>query len=271
MAGNRQGEGYSRPLGRLASLLRACQRLTPDRPIYRAAGVRSVCTTVASALNGPMATQSSIQLTSPAYRARRRDDLHVEELDAEAVVHHSRNGAVHRLDAITFFIWSSCDGTRTLEELAGDVARHFSAAQAEAASVVESAVESAVAQLRDKQLLEGDTATSGVFTGPIDRGFSRREMLRGGFGRAMLAAPIISTFFAVGAYASGPSASGAFGPGGCKESQYSCFVDTDCCQAPATRLCESGSCCVKLNQVCNSNADCCANAGSGCDGGICRP
>lgn len=172
-----------------------------------------------------MASHSSSQPTGPANRARRRGDLHVEELDAEAVVFDAGNGAVHRLDAVTFFVWNACDGTQTLAELANDVATRFGIAQAEAAA----AVESAVVQLGDKGLLDGGDALAGTSADKIDRRFSRREILRGGVGKAMLAAPVISTFFATGAYASGPSFSAAWGAGGCKNIGYSCVVNGDCC------------------------------------------
>ena len=172
-----------------------------------------------------MATHSSSQPTSPTVAARRRDDLHVEELDAEAVVFDAQNGAVHRLDTITFFVWNTCDGKRTPTEFANEVAERYSVAKAEAVAVVESALE----QLRDKGLLDGSPATSGVLANPVDRKLSRREVLTGGVGKAMLVAPVISTFFAAGAYASGPSFSAAWGVGDCKNLGYSCTVVGDCC------------------------------------------
>ena len=52
--------------------------------------------------------------------------------------------------------------------------------------------------------------------------------------RTVLAAPLISTFFATGAYASGPSFSAAYGTDGggdCKNVGYSCTVDGDCCSS----------------------------------------
>jgi len=191
----------------------------------------------------------------------RRDDLHVEELDGEAVAFDPGNGAVHRLNATTYFVWTACAGSRHPEEIAQSVVERY-AIDADKAAEVASSI---IGQLHEKELLHRN---SRIAAGP---GLSRRELLSGGVAKAVWAAPVISTFFAAGAYASGPSASGAFGPGGCKEGQYSCFVDTDCCQAPADRKCQNGFCCVKNNQPCNVDADCCTDAGAGCVDGQCRP
>jgi len=230
---------------------------------------------------------------------QRRDDLHVEQLDGEGLVYDPLSGAVHRLNATTFFVWNACDGSQSAKDIAQTLTEHYTVDIAEAMNVVSDVV----ARLYGEGLLEAHGAeadddglneekpganTPGAHNetkpdllrrdGSSTTGdrtpaatISRRELLGGGVTKAMLAAPVISTFFAAGAHASGPSASGAYGPGGCKEGQYSCFVDTDCCQSPVDRKCENGVCCVKLNQPCNTDNDCCPSAGSGCDGGICRP
>ena len=105
------------------------------------------------------------------------------------------------------------------------------------------------------------------------RGLSRRELLSGGVTKAILAAPVISTFFATGAFASGPSASAAFGEGECKNTGYSCVVKQDCCQGgPINHECEAATCCLKKNvSGCVTDDDCCAEATSGCIAGTCEP
>ena len=248
-----------------------------------------------------MTTNDASETAVPPCFPRRRDDLHVEELDGEAVLYDPRNGAIHRFNTTTFSVWSACDGSRTPRDIADGLMKHHPLGADEALNVVRHVI----ALIEEKGLFhdvpcaaggsvdevefaltkpdieapyqatiaEGSASPPSAAPAPetAGHGLSRRELLGGGVSKAVLAAPVISTFFAAGAYASGPSASGAFGPGGCKESQYSCFIDTDCCQAPANRKCEAGMCCVKLNQPCDSDSDSCSSAGSGCLGGICRP
>jgi hypothetical protein len=238
----------------------------------------------------------------------RRADLHVEELDGEAVVYDPRNGAVHRLNATSFFVWSVCDGLHAPNDIAASVEERYSIDKDEALSVVGSVV----AQLFEKDLLydecDGERDASSHTTnraelvsrvGRVDapgqamaaggsartlptvtqpeaaiRAPSRREILGGGVTKAVLAAPVISTFFAAGAYASGPSGSAAFGPDGCKTVGYSCTINADCCESGATTACQdqggpTKSCCVQHNRSgCTVDNDCC-NATDVCVGGFC--
>ncbi|MCH7885747.1 MAG: hypothetical protein IIC01_10915 [Planctomycetes bacterium] len=100
------------------------------------------------------------------------------------------------------------------------------------------------------------------------RGLSRRELLSGGVTKAILAAPVISTFFATGAFASGPSASAAFGAADCKNVGYSCTVVGDCCEVSNNTDCEGSSCCLNPGEAgCDSDADCCQ--GKTCSAGNC--
>ena len=118
--------------------------------------------------------------------------------------------------------------------------------------------------------------TTLLAAGPLERvrqGLSRRALLGSGVTKAVLAAPVISTFFAAGAYASGVSASAAFGEGGCKTVGYSCRVPADCCEEGLENTdCENGACCIrKLKTGCTTDDDCCSTATGGCVDGTCMP
>ena len=193
---------------------------------------------------------------------RRRDDVHVEELDGEAVLYDPRTGAIHRMDAVAYSVWTACDGSRTCDDVC-----HLVAARHRIGGVrAEQCVRSALELLDQKELMVGSGATS-------DSALSRREVLSGGIGRALVAAPVISTFFAAGAYASGPSASAAFGAGGCKTPGYSCAVNTDCCNGPAEAHCGDrvpGECCPKNTAACAIDTDCCNYPAKTCNSGLCN-
>ena len=235
----------------------------------------------------------------------RRHDLHVEELDGEAVLYDPRNGAIHRFNSTTFEVWRLCDGTQMLKSIACRVEERYSVSADEALAIVRSVL----ADLRDKGLLKDEEAGSGSFAeqlkrdlAPVDandqtrtttasrsassatcstiletggRELSRRELLGGGATKAMLAAPVISTFFAAGAYASGPSASGAFGTdigGPCKTIGYSCAVNADCCGFQENKArCQADVCCIKSGEAgCVDDVDCCEYPAETCDAGVCN-
>ena len=67
---------------------------------------------------------------------RRRDDLHVEQLDGEGLVYDQLSGAVHRLNATTFFVWNACDGSHTQQNIARGLMQDYSVDSAEALKVV---------------------------------------------------------------------------------------------------------------------------------------
>jgi hypothetical protein len=228
----------------------------------------------------------------------------MEEMDGEAVLYDPRTGAVHQFNATTFVVWKACGGMQTAEDIARELMKHGSVNAAQALRVVREAI----GQLDEKELLvesgwlpsaAENSETVSLAASPtqvqntadafgLDRqespptrkpipghGVSRRELLGGGITKAMLAAPVISTFFAAGAYASGPSASAAFGAGGCKTVGYSCAVTNDCCGGASLRRCQTMGgprtvCCVKKNSPgCVTAADCC-DAGDVCVAGTCQ-
>ncbi len=95
-------------------------------------------------------------------------------------------------------------------------------------------------------------------------GLSRRELLSGGVTKAVLAAPVISTFFAADAYASGIASAD------CRPVGFSCESLPDCCDEALGRDCQGGVCCIEeLGTGCVTDDDCCPSATGGCVGGTC--
>lgn len=184
----------------------------------------------------------------------RRTDLVVEVLDGEAVLYDPVLGAVHRFDASTFQVWQACDGQRNIVDITCLLAQQRAIPYCDAREYVERVLE----ELRTRGLLSSGRSDD-LASGQERRGtLSRRELLSGGATKLALAAPVISTFFATGAYASGPSASGAFGDAGCKTVGYSCSVQGDCCENNNDTDCEGGSCCFNPGEMgCTVDADCC--------------
>ena len=83
---------------------------------------------------------------------RRRGDLSVEELDGEAVLYDPRNGAVHRFNATTFYVWNACDGSHTPQDVAITIADRYAVEAEDALKIVGGVV----AQLSERGLLQND-------------------------------------------------------------------------------------------------------------------
>ena len=241
---------------------------------------------------------------SPRAIPRRRGDLNVEELDGEAVLYDPRRQAVHRFDAVTLFVWDSCDGSRSVSEIASAVVGRFAVGQDAALAQVERIV----AELGKRGLLEQDCATDDnlvpsrarqsqakngpdsaeltTMTGghtpdgrsPARAGLTRREAVSGGVAKLVFIAPVISTFWARTAYAetSNPIHPGSpFGDGGCKNVGFSCVFSSDCCGGIGNERCEDNGgglvCCVRpLKPGCVLDEDCCDFPADTCNAGTCN-
>lgn len=206
----------------------------------------------------------------------RREDLVLEELDGKAILYDSRNGAVHRFNALTLFVWDTCDGSCAL----ADIAHHLThLCDVEPDEALES-VHRVIAELTALDLVQGASVApmnestipqwtkarseptasnlSSMVGLPQELRLSRRMLLHGGVSKLAFVAPVISTFFASGAFASGVSASAAFGDGGCKNVGYSCAVNNDCCEGGTRTACQVDTCCVQhLQTGCKTDGDCC--------------
>ena len=67
-------------------------------------------------------------MNPPATRPRKREDLTTVELDGEAVVYDEATGQLHHLNPSATIVFSLCDGTLTVEEMASAVADAFDVA-----------------------------------------------------------------------------------------------------------------------------------------------
>ncbi len=197
----------------------------------------------------------------------KRNDVVFHELDCEAVLFDQTSGAVHRFNETTLAVWNACDGTCDASAIARIIANKY----ALESDVAQTEVDNVIRDLKAKGLLiERPEPT----TQPASRLPSRRELLCGGTAKLIYTAPLISTFFASGACASGPSASGAWGAG-CKNVGYSCSVNGDCCENPTKTKCQNvgpraGTCCIQHNEFpCTLDTQCC-NVGDTCNAGICN-
>lgn len=242
-----------------------------------------------------MATNEAFVASKPESSAApvRRDDLVLEELDGAAILYDPRYGAMHRFNAVTLFVWDLCDGSHTMTNI---VQRLMQMCEVHPDEALDS-VHRVIAELRTLDLLQVAPpdpinktkaawwtkapptpfapSASPTMDRPGSLRLSRRELLGSGMGKLMFVAPVISTFFAAGAYASGPSASAAFSTdanGGCKTIGYSCAVNNDCCEDPIKTKCDIDStCCIQLNEAGCTTLDDCCNPASSCTAGTCLP
>lgn len=87
----------------------------------------------------------------PAMKPKVREDLAVVELDGEAVVYDEESGDLHHLNPTATIVFSLCDGTSTVKELAGEISRAFEVS----ADKVEQQVRGLLREFRKVGLLEG--------------------------------------------------------------------------------------------------------------------
>ncbi len=240
--------------------------------------------------NQPTGSEAeSGDLAQTASLPRRRGGVEVHELAGGAVAFDPALDAVHRLDPRALLVWRACDGASAVEAIARQAGRAWALEESKARVLVQHIVD----ELYNRELiddfgpprptgLEHGAAGTGEFSPRVGPGpaapeerfnhradrFTRREVVRGGVAKLVLAAPVVSTFFAQAACATQPS---AHGPGGCKNVNFSCASNAECCGSGQNNTeCENNECCIRLNKgVCQEDADCCA--GLTCDGGgICR-
>lgn len=85
-----------------------------------------------------------------ATRPRARADLTIVELDGEAIVYDDETCQLHRLNSTGRIVFSLCDGSATIRELAADIAETFGLPFED----VEPDVATLMADLRTAGLLE---------------------------------------------------------------------------------------------------------------------
>ncbi len=87
----------------------------------------------------------------------RPDDLHVEELDGEALLYDPRNGAIHRFNATTSCVWNACDGSCTPNDIAVSLLRNYTVDADEAQRAVLTVIE----KLDEEDLLDKERSGYG--------------------------------------------------------------------------------------------------------------
>ena len=66
----------------------------------------------------------------------RRSDVHVREIDNEALLYDPATGSSHRLNETALFIWQRCDGCHGADELVALTARAYEVSPEEASRAV---------------------------------------------------------------------------------------------------------------------------------------
>lgn len=122
----------------------------------------------------------------------RSERLVIQPVGDELLVYDLEADRAHCLNQTSAFIWQSCDGTRTIDEIANMTAGRFGGKDAAAA------VDYALGLMVERRLLVNSAV-------PFDRpkASSRREMIRNLGAAAAIAIPVISSVLApTHAYAS---------------------------------------------------------------------
>jgi PqqD family protein of HPr-rel-A system len=88
----------------------------------------------------------------PPIKPRVRDDVAVVEIDGELVVYDERNGELHHLNPSASLVFQLLDGTATMRELAGEIARTADASPER----VEAEIRMVQRYLRRAGLLDGN-------------------------------------------------------------------------------------------------------------------
>jgi PqqD family protein of HPr-rel-A system len=83
-------------------------------------------------------------------KPKRRDDLAVVELDGEAVIYDEASGKLHHLNPSATIVFSLCDGSGTVKDLAAEISAAFDLQ----ASEVEQQIRSVLKEFRAEGLLE---------------------------------------------------------------------------------------------------------------------
>ena len=72
-------------------------------------------------LRWPASVQGNQADVTSAIKPEVRNDLDVVEIDGEAVIYDKRTGGVHHLNTTAALVFSVCDGTGTVGDLAADI------------------------------------------------------------------------------------------------------------------------------------------------------
>lgn len=158
-------------------------------------------------------------MDNPNYPAARQSGLVIQEMPDEVLIYDLDTNKAHCLNQSAAMVWKSCDGTRSVGDIAGGFER------AGAGKVTEDFVWLAIDQLNKNNLLLGNAPTRFV-------GQSRRQVLKTVGLASMIALPIIASLVAP------PNALGAV--------SCSCSTGSDCAgktQCMSQSICTTGGTC----------------------------
>jgi PqqD family protein of HPr-rel-A system len=89
-------------------------------------------------------------------KPKTKEGLAVVELDGEAVIYDEGTGNLHHLNPTATIVFSLCDGSATVKELAAEISAAFGVE----ASQVESEIRALLKEFRREELLETQVPSS---------------------------------------------------------------------------------------------------------------
>ena len=117
------------------------------------------------------------------YPQARHNDLVVQDMPGEVLVYDLSSNKAHCLNETSAFVWKSCDGTNSIEDILGMLEKNSGG------KVNEDLVWLAIDQLNDKGLLQAGTTSR-------FEGRSRREVLKKIGMASVIALPVIASLVA---------------------------------------------------------------------------
>jgi hypothetical protein len=123
-----------------------------------------------------------MQTSKPRVRA----DILSDALQEECVLYDNDNKKVHLLNAAMCWLWSHCDGTRTVDDLIADIANDMGEGNAH------HVIMSGLSQLADAELLEPGSFDTNALGGQYGA-VSRRAAVAAG---VSIALPVMSSILA---------------------------------------------------------------------------
>ena len=114
----------------------------------------------------------------------RREGLVIQEMPDEVLVYDTNTNKAHCLNKTAAFVWKSCDGSHSINDIAGLMEKEFGA------NVPDDLVWLAIDQLGKDDLLEASEAV------PATSGISRREVIRRIGIASVIALPVVASLVA---------------------------------------------------------------------------
>lgn len=156
---------------------------------------------------------SEDKMRNPQFPTARKAGLVIQEMPGEVLVYDLDTNKAHCLNETAAFVWKSCDGNTSIQDMAGILATQTGK------SVNEDLIWLAIDQLSENRLLEKEITSS--FSGQ-----SRREAIKKIGMASMIALPIIASLVAPQSALAVGSCS-CISPGDCP-AQTTCPSTTNC-------------------------------------------